>query len=250
MSVDIESFQNVLKHPIRRKVILALNQSESLSYTDLMGVAESSNTGKFNYHLKILADLIKKDNDGKYKLTEKGRLAAEFLQTFQTKKQEPTPLRMADALLIGFVGFALTLANPGFWGFMQAAAMNVKSIPVLSAFNWLGFGFALIVPGFLMWLLATRRAHSHDAYDLYKAPLIACVMLLTLVVVMVVFHVNVGAQVQIQVGPTVGGENWTKTTYTILMTSLANTVAQGAIFAFVGTAIAELGSRIKKKRKG
>jgi len=106
---------------------LALSQTESLSYTDLMGAAESSNTGKFNYHLKIHADLIQKDDGGKYRLTEKGRLAAQFLQAFKEKKNEPSPLRMADAALIGFVGLVVALSNPGYWGFLQVAAMNSTS---------------------------------------------------------------------------------------------------------------------------
>ncbi len=72
MSVDSESFQKVLNHSIRRKVILTLRQSGSLSYMNLMVAVAASNTGKFNYHLKILADLIEKDSDGKYLLTEKG----------------------------------------------------------------------------------------------------------------------------------------------------------------------------------
>ncbi|MDR1992073.1 MAG: hypothetical protein LBQ98_01005 [Nitrososphaerota archaeon] len=105
MAVDIESFQDVLKHPIRHKIIQALNQTSILSYTDLMGITEVSNTGKFNYHLKILADLIQKDESGKYVLTEKGYLAVQFLQIFPEKKVVPSHMRMSDALLIGFVGF-------------------------------------------------------------------------------------------------------------------------------------------------
>jgi hypothetical protein len=247
MGVDFESFQNVLKHPIRRKIILALSQSESLSYTDLMGAAESANTGKFNYHLKILADLIQKDNNSKYRLTEKGHLAAEFLQTFKDKKAEPSPLRMADALLIGFVGFAVTLANPGFWGFLGAASANIKSLAMLNVFSWLTLGFALIVPGFLMWLLTVRRSHSHDAYDLYKAPFLIFGMLLTLFIVMVVFHGNIGTTVAVQAGPTVSGEGWTNTAYTMLSTSLFSVLVCGMMFSFLGVAISEAGSRIKRR---
>jgi hypothetical protein len=81
---------------------------------DLMGAVAASNTGKFNYHLKILADLIQKDSGGKYLLTEKGQLAAQFLLTFKERGIEPSSLSMADGLLIGFAGFVLTLANPAF----------------------------------------------------------------------------------------------------------------------------------------
>jgi hypothetical protein len=245
MGVDLESFQDVLKHPIRRKIILALSQAENLSYTELMGAAEPANTGKFNYHLKILADLIQKDDSGKYKLTEKGHLAAQFLQTFKGKKPESAPLRMADALLIGFVGFALTVVNPGFWGFLAAANMSVKSMEILNLFNWLTFAFALIVPGFFMWFLAVRRSHNHDAYDLYKSPFITFGLLLALIIVMIAHHISVGATVSIQLGPTVSGEGWSHTTYNMTAVSLSSVLVLGMIFSLWELAISSWGHRKK-----
>ena len=80
MSIDFESISDVLKHPIRRKIILALYGNDRLSYVDLMNIVKVVSTGKFNYHLKILGDLIEKDQNGKYGLTEKGKMAAQLLQ--------------------------------------------------------------------------------------------------------------------------------------------------------------------------
>jgi hypothetical protein len=240
MDVDLESFRDVLKHPIRRKVILALSQTESLSYTDLMGATGSANTGKFNYHLKILADLIQKDESGKYRLTGKGQLAAQFLQAFKEKKNEPSPLRMADAALIGFVGLVVALSNPGYWGFLQAAAMNSTSAPLLSAFEGLGFGFGLIVPGAVMWMLAVRRSHSHDFYDVFKAPVVACGLLFSLLVFMLVFGFSFGAQVMVPVGQTA-------TSYEMYTISAPLMIFEGMIFSFLGVAITELIYRVKKR---
>jgi hypothetical protein len=197
------------------------------------------------------ADLIQKDESGKYSLTEKGHLAAEFLQTFKERKVEPSPLRMADALLIGFIGFVLTLANPGFWAFMQAAAMNIQSVSLLNAVEACATVFALIVLGAVMWKMAVRGSHSHDFYDLYKAPFLAFAMLLLLLVLMLVFHVNIGAQIAIQVGPTVtGGDGtgptWSHTTYSMTAMGLPQIMISGILYAFLGVAFSELGSRIRK----
>ena len=104
MTVNFESFQNVLKHPIRRKIIQALNQTPDIFYTDLMDIVEASNTGKFNYPLKILADLLQKDETGKYTLTEKGHLAAQFMQTFKEKKTEPSRCAWLTLCLSGLSG--------------------------------------------------------------------------------------------------------------------------------------------------
>jgi len=79
-----------------------------------MNLIGFSNTGKFNYHLKILGDLIEKDQNGRHILTEKGRMAAQFLQKFPEKKLQPTILSMADAAIIDFAGMALAAANPVF----------------------------------------------------------------------------------------------------------------------------------------
>jgi predicted transcriptional regulator len=91
LAVDFESFNDVLKHPIRRKIIIALGNNKTLSYVELLNITEASNTGKFNYHLKILGDLIEKDTSGKYSLTEKGHLSLEFLQKFPEKPPNLQP---------------------------------------------------------------------------------------------------------------------------------------------------------------
>ena len=51
--MDFESLIEVLKNPIRRKIVLFLSSKESVSYVDLMNAVEIKNTGKFNYHLKV-----------------------------------------------------------------------------------------------------------------------------------------------------------------------------------------------------
>jgi hypothetical protein len=61
MSVDFSSLNNVLKYPIRRRIVMALYERENMSYVDLMNLVEATNTGKFNYHPKILGDLIEKN---------------------------------------------------------------------------------------------------------------------------------------------------------------------------------------------
>ncbi|MFQ5999548.1 MAG: winged helix-turn-helix domain-containing protein [Candidatus Bathyarchaeia archaeon] len=91
MSVDRESLHKILKHPIRRRIVLTLEKKE-LTYVELMKLVEVENTGKLNYHLKILGDLIEKGGNGKYRLTEKGQLASQLLLRFPEKKSEPMPL--------------------------------------------------------------------------------------------------------------------------------------------------------------
>jgi len=90
MGSGIASLHKVLKDETRRKIILLLQEKGSLSYVDLMKALGITNTGKMNYHLKVLGDLLSKKEDGQYALTEKGTLASRLLLEFP----EVTPRQM------------------------------------------------------------------------------------------------------------------------------------------------------------
>lgn len=90
MGSGIASLHKVLKDETRRKIILLLQEKGSLSYVDLMKALVITNTGKMNYHLKVLGDLLSKKEDGQYALTEKGTLASRLLLEFP----EATPRQM------------------------------------------------------------------------------------------------------------------------------------------------------------
>ena len=107
-NVNFESLSEVLKNSTRRRIILYLCDKEGISYVDLMKSVGVTNTGKFNYHLKILGDLIEKDENGKYSLSEKGQLAVQFLQKFDNSKGEAPVLETrAFNLFAGFMWLGL-----------------------------------------------------------------------------------------------------------------------------------------------
>ena len=90
MSQGIASLHKILKDETRRKIILKLNEKTGLTYTDLMESLEIVSTGTLNYHLKILGDLIKKNDSGKYLLSEKGQLAYRILTEFPNGEPQAT----------------------------------------------------------------------------------------------------------------------------------------------------------------
>jgi hypothetical protein len=112
LGVNFEPFIDALKHPIRRKIILGLSEKPSISYVDLMNLVGAKNTGQFNYHLRILGDLIEKDENGKYSLSDRGQMAVQFLQEFARKKTEPISLPIA---MKTFDTRALSLAQGFIW---------------------------------------------------------------------------------------------------------------------------------------
>ena len=94
MSSGRDLLLKILKDETRRKIILLLDEKGGLSYTDLMEKLEFGSTGTLNYHLKVLGDLLVKNETGQYTLTDKGKLASRLLIEFpepdnqlQTKKK-------------------------------------------------------------------------------------------------------------------------------------------------------------------
>jgi DNA-binding transcriptional ArsR family regulator len=88
MSSGIASLHKILKDETRRKIILLLHEKGNLSYTDLMDTLGIVSTGTLNYHLKVLGDLLSKNADGKYTLTEKGKLASRLLLEFPEENDQ------------------------------------------------------------------------------------------------------------------------------------------------------------------
>lgn len=82
MTSTIDSLYKILKDETRRKIILELSGKGSVGYTDLMDSLGIVSTGTLNYHLKVLGDLLEKDQEEKYKLSEKGKLASRLLTEF------------------------------------------------------------------------------------------------------------------------------------------------------------------------
>ncbi len=243
MSVDFGSLSHVLKHSMRREILLALYERKSMSYIELMGVVGATGTGKFNYHLKILGDLIEKDQNGKYVLTEKGHMAAQLFQKFPEKKTQQTPLHTADAMLIGFAGVVLTIINPVFWTSSLIALLELKlTLPFLILPGLLGFVYGAIVPGAVMWFLTVRRAHSHDTYDLFKPPLAAFVWLLVLLVTMVLMKIDLTITIT---SPRISEPPGY--TYSAVRASLQLLLFLGLAFSFLGVGVAEFARKIWKR---
>ena len=95
MSSELASFHKILKDETRRKIILLLHEQGNLSYVDLMKASGITNTGKMNYHLKILGDLLSKTEDGKYTSTDKGKLASRLLLEFPEEHKQPMGMKIS-----------------------------------------------------------------------------------------------------------------------------------------------------------
>lgn len=92
----------ILKDGTRRKIILLLNEKGTLSYTDLMETLGFLTTGLLNYHLKVLDDLIIKNETGQYTLTEKGKLASRLMLEFPEENRKQLGMKPVVAKILDF----------------------------------------------------------------------------------------------------------------------------------------------------
>jgi len=86
LSFEEDTYSSIftaLKHPIRRRILRMLGQSP-VTYTDILNQLNIDN-GLLNYHLDNMKELITKDKEGGYVLSEFGKAAL----SLTTKVEEP-----------------------------------------------------------------------------------------------------------------------------------------------------------------
>ena len=231
MSVDLQSLHKILKHSIRRRIVLTLLEKKASTYIELMNIVEVENTGKLNYHLKVLGDLIEKDENGKYRLTEKGHLASQLLLRFPEKKSEHMPLRGGDAILLGFVGLLLTIINPGILIIFLAGSLGVAIIYLQTIIVLI---YTVTVAGGIIWWLTVRRTNAHDFYDLFKPPLVTLVFFVLLLVTVRIMNVNLTFTIHLP-------------DYTMIVFPIFPAFISLPFLTFIGVGVIEIIYRILKK---
>lgn len=142
MSVGLSALHRILKDPTRSQIILLLKERIQLSYTELLEATGIGSTGRLNYHLKILGDLLTKNEVGQYLLTEKGKLAAQLLQEFKEKKSQSQveaefpkgTFIVASLSSIGFITVLFALYITGSMDFSRFLLNTITSISAIVLF--------------------------------------------------------------------------------------------------------------------
>jgi DNA-binding transcriptional ArsR family regulator len=114
MSQGIASLHKILKDKTRQKILTLLATRGSLSYTELMEQLDVL-TGILNYHLKVLGDLLQKNNSGQYILSDKGQLAYKVLTEFPCTETKVVDKRIYKAWIILTVASVILLILNGYF---------------------------------------------------------------------------------------------------------------------------------------
>lgn len=154
MTVDQDTVSRILSelsHPVRRGILLGLDENAELSFTDMMNIL-NVDTGKLSFHIRSLEGFLEQTPTGKYRLSRFGENAVVFLRDVEAwaveadvaKKTSTLPL----AALEKRVG-AFTL------DFAIALGIFVTTAVVTNLLSWLtsGVAFRLDLPNVILFLL-------------------------------------------------------------------------------------------------
>jgi DNA-binding HxlR family transcriptional regulator len=111
MASENTLFYTIFEDELRQKILVLINQSGSLSYSDLMEKLDIVSERLLNYHLKVLGDLISKNEEEQYALTERGLLALNFLKECPIQETRKIKERKHFWLLIGIATVILFFYN-------------------------------------------------------------------------------------------------------------------------------------------
>lgn len=112
------NLSDVLKQETKAKIIWYLREDPK-KYSDIMRYLQERDSGKVNYHLKILisSGLVKKEDES-YSLTKKGLRNALYVDSIQLKERYPIPIVVVAAMKGNKVLLAKRSREPfkGLWG--------------------------------------------------------------------------------------------------------------------------------------
>ncbi len=150
--LDWSSLHKILSDTTRRSILELVSEKQAISYTDMMSLLQITNTGRLNYHLKALGNLISKDDEGKYHLTERGQLAVNLLRTFPERapaQRNLSMLKVTTAIVLILVGVliisSVTLSVLAFAGPVtimgsEKASLSSQVIPQNATVTLTGWG--------------------------------------------------------------------------------------------------------------
>ena len=131
LEVDWASLHKILSDTTRRSILELLSEREALSYTDIMTLLQITNTGRLNYHLKVLGGLLSKDEGGRYHLTEQGRQAAGLLRTFPERvppEKNLSALKIAASVVLILLGVLFIIAFVSLLLFAAAGTTTTSTV--------------------------------------------------------------------------------------------------------------------------
>jgi len=154
MTVDQDSVSRILSelsHPLRRQILLILDENAELSFTDMMNILDVD-TGKLSFHIRSLKGFLEQTSTGKYRLSRLGENAVVFIKDVEawavevdvSKKSSVLPLATLDLRVYAFlVDFTITL------GIFLVTTIATNLLSWLTS----GVAFRIDIPNIILFLV-------------------------------------------------------------------------------------------------
>jgi DNA-binding transcriptional ArsR family regulator len=94
-----------LKHPIRRQILLFIENKGEASFTEIQQETGITDTGLMSYHLKSLSSLVEQSKRGKYQLSEVGRAGVELFRKVDHDREHTN--KVIHEEIENFVGLSI-----------------------------------------------------------------------------------------------------------------------------------------------
>jgi len=132
-----------LKHPLRRQILLLLEQKGEVSFSNIQNAVGINDTGLMSYHLKELAPLVEQSKRGKYRLSEVGQTSVVLFRKVEKEKlRSSTVVRRELEKSIGEIVFLFFIVGVSLMAPLSVdiyvSVQNLYTTPILSLGQMIG----------------------------------------------------------------------------------------------------------------
>lgn len=162
-----------LKHPVRRQILLFLEEHCEASFTQVQNAVGIEDTGLMSYHLKELAPLVEQSERGKYRLSEVGQAGVELFQRVERERQRSGVAVRAEienwlsetivksVFLLGILAF--TLSVPATVDILLSVQSFLEGFSLFQLSGMFLASFFGMVFGVVLFAVYDRHYYSKDA---------------------------------------------------------------------------------------
>lgn len=166
---DYNEIFAALRHPVRRQILLFLEDKGEASFTEIQNALELSDTGLVSYHLKELAPLVEQSTRGKYCLSEVGQASITLFRKVEMEKDKTSRAvhkefekLIGETVLLFCVGVITMMAPLSVDIYLSLQAIYQSGLSIEQVFLMYFVGLLGMIVGVLMFVLYDRHYFSRN----------------------------------------------------------------------------------------
>jgi len=166
---DYNEIFAALRHPVRRQLLLLLEDKGEMSFTEIQNAVGVSDTGLMSYHLRELAPLVEQSTRGKYCLSEVGRASITLFRKVEMEKDKTSrAVRRELEQVFGKVVFLFFIVGVTLMGplsvdiYLSVETISQSSLSMEQVFVVFFVGLLGMILGVLFFVFYDRHYFSRN----------------------------------------------------------------------------------------